>query len=48
MRAGLRGGILSLPIIEARFGLTAFLDAAESARARRALDADRAWLRAKR
>lgn len=44
IRAGLRAGILSLPIIEARFRQTAFLDAAESARARQALAEDRAWL----
>ena len=44
IRAGLAARILSLPIIEARFRQTAFLDAAESARARRALDEDRAWL----
>lgn len=48
IRAGLRAGILSLPIIEARFAHTAFLDAAESARARKALDEDRRWLRAVR
>ena len=48
IRAGLRAGILSLPIIEARFAQTAFLDAAESARARKALDEDRRWLRAVR
>ena len=48
IRAGLRAGILSLPIIEARFAQTAFLDAAESARARKALDEDRRWLRAAR
>jgi hypothetical protein len=44
IRAGLRAGILSLPIVDARFRQTVFLDAAESARARRALDEDRAWL----
>ena len=47
IRAGLAGGILSLAIIEARFRETAFLDAAESGRARRALDEDRAWLAAR-
>lgn len=45
IRAGLRAGILSLPIIEARFKQTAFLDSAEAGRAREALDEDRAWLR---
>lgn len=45
IRPGLRTGVLSLPIIEARFAQTTFLDAAESARARRALDADERWLR---
>jgi len=48
IRAGLQTGILSLPIIEARFAQTAFLDAAESARARKASDEDRKWLPAKR
>lgn len=48
IRAGLKAEILSLPIIESRFSQTAFLDAAESARARAALDEDRKWLRAPR
>lgn len=48
IRAGLQAGILSYPIIEARFEQTAFFDAAESGRARRALDEDRAWLRGRR
>jgi len=48
LRAGLQAGILSFTIIEARFAQTAFLDAAESARARAALEEDRGWLRAKR
>lgn len=48
IRAGLRAGILSLPIVEARFRQTVFLDAAESARAHRALDEDRAWLESRK
>ena len=48
IRAGLKAGILSLPTVEKRFAKTAFLDAVESARARQALDEDRAWLRAGR
>ena len=48
IRAGLQAGILSLAIIEARFGQTVFLDAAESGRTRKALDEDRKALRAKR
>ena len=48
IRAGLRVGILSLAIIEARFKQTVFLDADESERARKALDEDRKALRAKR
>ena len=48
IRAGLQAGILSMPIAEARFAHTAFLDRAESARARKALDEDRAWLRLRR
>ena len=47
IRAGLAGAILSLAIIEARFRATAFLDAAESGRACRALDEDQAWLAAR-
>jgi hypothetical protein len=45
IRAGLKGGVLRMPIIEARFRQTAFIDPAEEARARGALDEDRAWLR---
>jgi len=48
IRAGMQAGILSLPIIESRFAQTAFLDAAEAARARKALVEDREWLRGKR
>ena len=48
IRAGLQAGILSLPIIEARFAQTAFRHTAESGRARKALDEDRKWLPAKR
>ena len=48
IRAGLQARILSLPIIEARFRDTAFLDAAESGRARTALGEDRAWLGGRR
>jgi len=48
IRAGLAAGILAFAIIEDRFRRTAFLDAAESVRARKALDEDRAWLRASR
>jgi len=48
IRAGLEAQLLSLPIIETRFRQTTFLDAAESARARKALEEDRAWLRSGR
>lgn len=48
IRAGLRARIVSLAILETRFGQTAFLDPTESARARSALDQDQAWLRARR
>lgn len=44
IRPGLRAGILSWPIIEARFAETVFLDGEESARARKALKEDREWL----
>ena len=43
IRAGLDGGVLSLPTIEARFPATTFLDAVESGRARKALDEDAVW-----
>ncbi len=48
IRAGISGGILSLPILEARFEHTTFLDADESTRARAGLDEDRKWTRRKR
>ncbi len=48
IRPGLRAGLLSLPILDARFAGTAFLDADESARARKALEEDRRWLRSSR
>jgi hypothetical protein len=44
IRPGLRAGLLSLEILAARFSSTSFLDADESARARKALEADRRWL----
>jgi uncharacterized nucleotidyltransferase DUF6036 len=44
IRPGLLSGILSWAILEARFAQTVFLDAAESARSRKALDEDRKWL----
>ena len=44
IRAGLAARILSLPILEARFPATTFLDEAEAAGARAALAGDRAWL----
>ena len=47
VRAGLEAAILSLPIVESRFAQTAFLDAAEAGRARKALEEDRAWLAAR-
>jgi hypothetical protein len=47
IRPGLDAGILSLPILEARFARTVFADEAESARAREALEADRVWLQSR-
>jgi hypothetical protein len=44
IRPGLRAGVLSLETLERRFSSTTFLDAEESERARRALEADRRWL----
>lgn len=44
IRPGLRAAVLSLPILERRFAETVFLDAAEAARARAALEEDRRWL----
>jgi hypothetical protein len=44
IRPGLRAGVLSFPIVEARFAQTTFLDGRETARAREALEADRRWL----
>ncbi len=45
IRPGLRAGILSLATLDERSSLTTFLDADESARARKALEEDRRWLR---
>ena len=47
IRPGLRAGVLSLAIVEARFERTTFIDADESTRARRALEEDRRWLGAR-
>jgi hypothetical protein len=48
IRPGLEAGVLSLAILDARFARTSFLDEGESARARSALEEDRAWLRSPR
>jgi hypothetical protein len=48
IRPGLQAGVLSWPIIAARFAETTFLDRAESARAREALEEDRRWLARRR
>jgi hypothetical protein len=48
IRPGLRAGLLSLATLEARFARTTFLDAQESDRARKSLEEDRLWLRARR
>jgi Nucleotidyltransferase of unknown function (DUF6036) len=48
IRPGLRAGILSMAIIEARARQTTFLDAIESERAYRAIEEDRRWLRSVR
>ena len=48
IRPGLRAGVLSLAILDARFSRTSFLDAPESQRARKALEEDRRWLRGRR
>ena len=47
IRPGLRARVLSLAILDARFAQTRFLDAGESERARKALEHDRRWLRAR-
>ena len=44
IRPGLREGILSAAVIEARFSQTTFLDKQEGERARQALEDDRRWL----
>ena len=48
IRPGLRAGVLSIAILEARFADTPFLDQEESRRARKAFDEDRRWLRSPR
>jgi hypothetical protein len=47
IRPGLQARVLSLAILDARFARTTFFDAAEAARARKALEEDRRWLRAR-
>ena len=47
IRPGLRAGMLSIAILDARFAQTIFLDAGESSRARKAFEEDQRWLRAK-
>lgn len=42
-QAGLRAGVVSLPIVSARFGQTNFLDGEEAEKARTLVDADRSW-----
>lgn len=44
-KAGLEAGLLSAPVIQARFRTTAFLDPAESERAHKALSEDRAAMK---
>jgi hypothetical protein len=48
IRPGLRAGVLSISQLDVRFAKTAFIDGAESARARKALEEDRRWLLSKR
>lgn len=43
IRAGILSGLVSLPAVRARLSTTRFLDEAESALARRRIDADTAW-----
>jgi len=45
IRPGLRAAVLSFPILDRRFAETVFLDAAEAARAREALEEDRRWMK---
>lgn len=45
IRPGLQAAVLSLPILDRRFAETVFLDAAEAARARKALEEDRRWMK---
>lgn len=48
IRPGLRAGVLSIAILDARFAGTPFLDEEESRRARKAFEEDRRWLRGPR
>ena len=48
IRPGLLAEVLSIAILDGRFARTPFLDAHEASRARKALEEDRRWLRAKR
>jgi hypothetical protein len=44
IRPGLRAGVLSVAILDARFARTNFLDADEFSLAREAFEEDRRWL----
>lgn len=48
IRPGLRAGVLSVAILDARFARTTFLDEGESSRAREAFEEDCRWLEARR
>ena len=48
IRPGLQAEVLSIAILDGRFARTSFLDSLEASRARKALEEDRRWLRAKR
>ncbi len=43
IRAGVLAGVVSLPLVSARFRSTHFLDAAEALKAKTLVDADRVW-----
>ncbi len=45
IRAGIRAGVVSLPIMQARMRSTTFIDAEEQRKAKALVEADRAWLK---
>ena len=48
IRAGIRAGVVSLPIVQARMRSTTFIDTEEQLKAKKLVEADRAWVKGRR